>query len=173
VKLPGFTVFSQTYRKGSHPRSGLQKQRKQLLKLVVRGHLDKVRYAPADQVLKRNTQELRQTAIGNSYFSIESQSEDCVIEIIDEIAVVVLRVGNHFDKFVVLRFAGGSEDRSIVLLVGQLCRHSNSLVVFSGNLASKAWDLASLEFKGQERCEAKQNRSLCQVTQQVKSVVQG
>jgi hypothetical protein len=103
----------------------------------VRGYLDEIRYAPANQVLKRNTQKVRQTAIGNSYLSIERQSEDCVIEIIDEIAVIVLRARNYFDKFVVLRFAERSEDRPIGLLVGQLCRHSNSFVVFSRNLASK------------------------------------
>jgi hypothetical protein len=89
-----------------------------LLKLAARRSLNKIRQAAADQMLERNSQQLGKAAVGNAYFSIESQGEDGVIEVINEIAIIVLRTRNNFDQLIVLSFSSRLKRQLIGLIVG-------------------------------------------------------
>jgi hypothetical protein len=81
-----------------------------LLEFLACGRLYEIRQAAANQMLEGNSEQFREAAIGDSNFSVESQSEDGVIQVIDQIAIIVLRTRNHFNELVVLslssRFKG-------------------------------------------------------------------
>jgi len=90
-----------------------------LLKLATRGRFYEIRQAAANQMLERDSQYLGEAAIGDSNFSVESQGEDGVIEVINQIAIIVLRTRNHFDELIVLSFSSRLKRQLIGWIVGR------------------------------------------------------
>src|SRR6202162_5443641 len=110
LELPGFLFLLQFDGRDSRPRSPFQKESKPWLEFLACGRLYEIRQAAANQMLEGNSEQFGEAAIGDSNFSVESQSEDGVIQVIDQIAIIVLRTRNHFNELVVLslssRFKG-------------------------------------------------------------------
>src|ERR1700722_14488562 len=160
LKVAGLPIFFQFDRNDATPRSALQESRKPLLELSSRGRLNEIGQATTDELRKRNIHQLGQAAVGNTNFAVHRQSEDGVVEIIDQIAIVVLRTRDNFYEFVVLSVASRTEGLLIRLIVSRLCRHKFALAAFPAATGA-AWRLLSLT----AGCvvQVKEKKNLCQV----------
>ena len=63
------------------------------------GLRDKFIQPVADQILKRNAENLRQPAIGHADLAVERNRKNRVVQAVNQLAVIQLRARNHFHQF--------------------------------------------------------------------------
>jgi hypothetical protein len=79
-----------------------------MMAFFVAGFLDEVENGPADDLLKGLPDEIRKAAVGGADFAIEAESEEDVIEGVDEIAIALLGTGDDVEELIHLLVADGA-----------------------------------------------------------------
>ncbi len=116
IEIALFAFILEAHQNGAGPKAIADKFLERALYFFKHGRLDEFAQAMPDEAGKGNLQDFSEPPVGDAHFTFQGQGENRLIEVVDQLAIVVLRARNDFHQLLELVFGrvGGAGRRELV-----------------------------------------------------------